>query len=212
MKILNLYAGIGGNRKLWSNDFKVTAVEFDFDTANIYKTFYPNDNVVIGDAHQYLIDHYKNFDFIWSSPPCPTHSRLQTTLVGKGDKAKYPDMKLYQEIIFLQNWFKGLWVVENVVPYYTPLIPGKKVDRHLWWSNFNIVNFTPTKKPNHETATVKQLQDFFNMDLTDFNPKGKNTKLKMLRNMVHPETGLHILNCALNKFKYQTFQSKLSFS
>lgn len=27
MKILNLYAGIGGNRKLWPDDHEITAVE-----------------------------------------------------------------------------------------------------------------------------------------------------------------------------------------
>lgn len=27
MKILNLYAGIGGNRKLWGNEHDITAVE-----------------------------------------------------------------------------------------------------------------------------------------------------------------------------------------
>lgn len=27
MKILNLYAGIGGNRKLWGDDHEVTVVE-----------------------------------------------------------------------------------------------------------------------------------------------------------------------------------------
>ena len=68
LKILNLYCGIGGNRKLWG-DHKVTAIEINEDRAKIYQDFFPNDNVVVGDAHQYLLDHYKEFDFIWSSPP-----------------------------------------------------------------------------------------------------------------------------------------------
>lgn len=29
MKILNLYAGIGGNRKLWGNNNEITAVEIN---------------------------------------------------------------------------------------------------------------------------------------------------------------------------------------
>ena len=45
-------------------------------------------------------------------------------------------MKLYQEIIFLDNWFDGKYVVENVIPYYEPLIPAKKRGRHLYWTNF----------------------------------------------------------------------------
>jgi DNA (cytosine-5)-methyltransferase 1 len=206
MKILNLYAGIGGNRKLWGNDHEITAVEYDKDTAAIYSDFYPKDEIVIGDAHYFLLDNFKDYDFIWASPPCPTHSRLNLTMVGNGWPVKYPDMTLYQEIILLQKWFKGLWVVENVIPYYEPLIPAKKVDRHLWWSNFYINEFKPSKKPNYETASAKDLQDFFDIDLTNYNPSGCNDKRKMLRNMVHPETGLHVLNCALKK--YHKFNEK----
>ena len=200
MKILNLYAGIGGNRKFWGNEHQVTAIEYDEDTAKIYRHLYPNDIVIVADAHQYLLDHHKEFDLIWSSPPCPTHSRLNTSMVGKGAAPKYPDMKLYQEIIFLMQWFKGKFVVENVIPYYEPLIPGRKIDRHLWWANFPITNFTPSKKPQHETATIKMLEDFYGFDLSKFKAQGINNKLKMLRNCVHPETGLHILNCAMNNF------------
>jgi len=73
-KVLNLYAGIGGNRKLWE-DVDVTAVEWDEDIAEVYQENFPNDNVVVDDAHEYLKNNYRDFDFIWSSPPCPTHSR-----------------------------------------------------------------------------------------------------------------------------------------
>jgi DNA (cytosine-5)-methyltransferase 1 len=37
MKILNLYAGIGGNRKLWGNKHNITAVEFNNTIAEKYK-------------------------------------------------------------------------------------------------------------------------------------------------------------------------------
>jgi len=70
IKILNLYAGIGGNRKLWPDqEIEVTAIENNKSIAKIYKDFFPNDTVIVGDAHQYLLEHYKEFDFIWSSPP-----------------------------------------------------------------------------------------------------------------------------------------------
>ena len=49
MKILNLYAGIGGNRKLWEN-VSVTAIEYDAKIAEIYKDLYPNDEVIVTDA------------------------------------------------------------------------------------------------------------------------------------------------------------------
>ena len=41
-------------------------------------------------------------------------------------KPAFPDMKLYEEIIFLEHNFKGKYVVENVIPFYEPLIPAKK--------------------------------------------------------------------------------------
>lgn len=66
LKILNLYAGIGGNRKLWGDDHEVTAVENVQAIADIYAQLFPNDTVIVGDAHQYLLDHHKEFDFIRS--------------------------------------------------------------------------------------------------------------------------------------------------
>jgi DNA (cytosine-5)-methyltransferase 1 len=44
-KILNLYAGLGGNRKKWSGDIKVTAIEFDPDIASFYHDQYPEDDL-----------------------------------------------------------------------------------------------------------------------------------------------------------------------
>lgn len=77
MKILNLYAGVGGNRKLWGDNHEITAVELNPSVASCYKDLYPNDTVIVGDAHQYLLDHYQEFDFIWSSPPCQSHSDIR---------------------------------------------------------------------------------------------------------------------------------------
>ena len=116
---------------------------------------------------------------------------------GHGDYV-FPDMKLYEEILFLKHFYKGKWVVENVIPYYEPLIEATKVDRHLYWSNFKISNFVPAEKPNIEWASIKDLEQIYGFDLSGVQAKGKNDKRKMLRNCVHPETGLHILNCALN--------------
>ena len=48
-KVLNLYAGIGGNRKRW-DDVDVTAVEINDLRAEIYADEFPSDEVVIGDA------------------------------------------------------------------------------------------------------------------------------------------------------------------
>lgn len=198
MKILNLYAGIGGNRKLWGNNHDITAIEYDPAIAKIYKDFYPNDTVLVEDAHEYLLSHYKEFDFIWSSPPCQTHSSFRQNIGVRyrGVKPVYPDMKLYQEILFLQNNFEGKWVVENVKPYYKTLIePTVNLQRHLFWSNFNIKP-TSFEKDKIRTAQIPQLQEQTGFDLAGIKLKNKR---QVLRNCVLPELGLHILNCLENK-------------
>ena len=196
LKVLNLYAGIGGNRKLWE-DVEVTAVEYNEAIATTYQKFHPNDKVVIGDAHQYLLDHYEEFDFIWASPPCPTHSKISINFANaEGErrrKPKYPDMKLYQEIIFLDAFFKGKWVVENVTPYYEPLIPAKKVGRHLFWSNFNIGSVAHKMSDKILRGEQSEKYAIKGFDLT--NEKGFR-KDQVINNCVLPETGLYILDCA----------------
>ncbi len=88
MKVLNLYAGIGGNRKFWT-DCEVTAIEFREDIAKVYKEYFPNDTVVVADAHKYLLDHYKEFDFIWSSPPVLLIQILGAAEYTKGNTRRY---------------------------------------------------------------------------------------------------------------------------
>ena len=61
MKILNLYAGIGGNRKLWGDAHEITAVEYKKEIADIYHDFFPNDKIVVADAHKYLLEHFEEF-------------------------------------------------------------------------------------------------------------------------------------------------------
>jgi DNA (cytosine-5)-methyltransferase 1 len=195
MKILNLYAGIGGNRKLWGDEHEITAVENNESIANVYKLNFPNDKVIIADAHQYLLDHYKEFDFIWSSPPCPTHSKMRKYVTFPQGKIppKYPDMKLYEEILFLMHYFKGKWVVENVNSFYKPLIEPKRICRHFIWSNFEI-------KDNKDIPNTLKIQS----NKRDINFNFGNIKLthrkdQVLHNCVEPELGLHILKCVLNE-------------
>ena len=177
MKVLNLYAGIGGNRKLWT-DVTVTAVELNPEIAAIYQDLFPDDKVIVADAHAYLLNHYKEFDFIWSSPPCPSHSRARFWGYHNS-RPIYPDLTLYQEILLLQTHCKARWVVENVKPYYQPLIPAVSVGRHLFWANFNIGTF------EHESSDIRKLS-------------GTSAKDKLERNQTDPEIGLYILNCARN--------------
>lgn len=184
MKVLNLYAGIGGNRKLWE-DVEVTSVEYEPKIAAQYKELYPNDNLIIGDAHEYLLDHYREFDFIWSSPPCQTHSKTNYFTNEIRKRSRYPDMSLYQEIIFLNQFCKGKFCVENVIGYYDPLIKPIKIGRHYLWSNFNILLI---EQPKGDVGTM----------MKQYVGTGKHAHDKKLvdRNAVNSELGLHVLNTA----------------
>lgn len=202
MRILNLYAGIGGNRKLWGEEHQVTAVEINPEIVKVYQDLFPNDTVVVEDAHQYLLDHYAEFDFIWTSPPCPTHSRARYGLGFCGGKVDgvYPDMRLYQEIIFLKHHFKGKWCVENVQAYYKPLVTPIVLGRHWYWSNFDIEKIPVGRSGITSSITtagntvkkfnVSDWEKKYGYDLSKYKIANKSL---LLRNCVEPEVGLHIL-------------------
>jgi DNA (cytosine-5)-methyltransferase 1 len=217
-KVLNLYACLGGNRYKWDEvakdaniDLEVTAVELDEEAARLYQERFPNDIVIVADAHQYLLDHYKEFDFIWSSPPCPTHSRIQHSMKNVR-KMQYPDMKLYQEIIFLDTFFEGKYCVENVIPYYKPLIPAQERGRHLYWTNFILPNNLNERKNPDLSRTPKvvdALSIYHNYDFRKY--KGKQDTKKMARNLVDYEAGKTILETALNIYKKSDIQQTSIF-
>lgn len=201
MKILNLYACLGGNRYKWSDEHEITAVELDPELARLYKKRFPKDTVIVEDAHEYLLNNYKNFDFIWTSPPCPTHSRARigSAISNKSStKPVYPSMILYEEILFLQYYFKGKYCVENVIPYYEPLIPAQKRGRHLYWCNFLLPSILSNRKgvimanKNANELWYK----FHEIDLNDY--KGSQSKQKICRNLVDFVAGNTILETALN--------------
>jgi DNA (cytosine-5)-methyltransferase 1 len=205
MKILNLYACLGGNRYKWNEvkeDIEVTAVELDIELARLYQDRFPNDKVVIADAHQYLLEHYKEFDFIWSSPPCPSHSKIRITQKSRDTfKAIYPDLKLYEEIIFLDNYFNGKYCVENVTPYYQPLIPAKKRGRHLYWTNFNLPNDLKERKLDGILCTMrgehKKLEVFHDIKVS----ASVGGYRDVLRNLVDYEAGKTIFETMLGIIK-----------
>jgi len=211
-KILNLYACLGGNRYKWDEvakekgiEIEITAVELDPELARLYKERFPNDIVIVADAHQYLLDNFKEFDFIWSSPPCPSHSKVRISQKNRETfKFIYPDMKLYEEIIFLDNFFLGKYVVENVIPYYEPLIPGRIKGRHIYWTNFILPNDLRCRKEGDGLIStgkdeVKKLSAFHEYDFYKY--KGKQPINKIARNLVDYEAGRTILETALGIFK-----------
>jgi DNA (cytosine-5)-methyltransferase 1 len=199
-RVLNLYAGLGGNRRLWTN-VDVTAIENNESIAKFYKDHFPNDNLIITDAHQYLLEHYNEYDFIWSSINCPTHSRARFWSAKPNKKVKpvFPDMKLYEEILFLKHYFNGKWVVENVVPFYTPLIePSVIIGRHCFWSNFHF-NHIDVEEADINRGNKDTWQALHNVDISKYSFTARRDKV--LRNCVNSYLGLHILNCARNGVK-----------
>ena len=221
MKILNLYACLGGNRYKWDEvakeagiEIEVTAVELDEVAATLYQERFTNDKVIVADAHQYLLENFKEFDFIWSSPPCPSHSRARywnSSNYDTATQAVYPDMKLYEEILLLQHYYKsGKFVVENVIPYYEPLIPAQKKGRHLYWTNFTLPNDVNDRgfKIGQAEKELDALCKFHDYNFNNY--KGEQSVIKMARNLVDYEAGRTIFEIALGIVsKKQTNQIEL---
>ena len=201
LKILNLFAGLGGNRKYWDEvarekgiNIEVTAVEFDPEIAKAYTKRYPNDNVIVGDAWDYAAKNYLDFDFIWASPPCQTHSRLNIANNIRNDRTKrLPDFRLYELIVYLKYFCKKAFVVENVVPFYDPLIkPSAEIGRHYFWANFDLFFL---HNSNFRIVTKTKVGDFMDLDLNEFKIKNKR---QAIRNEVDYEIGKKIFERFLN--------------
>lgn len=199
MKILNLYCGIGGNRKLWDSRHEIVAVDSNQEIADLYQSLYPSDLTICDDAHQYLLDHAEKFDFIWSSPPCQSHSKMIRS--GRNRKPRYADMRLYEEILFLQADYDGHWVVENVVPWYRPLVtPSYKLGRHLFWASSYIGYLSGVLSPPgfiklQNAQGKKDLMDWLGIHFEqNIYYDGNHDPTQILRNCVHPEIGLQVFN------------------
>ena len=194
-RVFNGCAGIGGNANLWV-DCQVVAVENEPKIAEIYKKLNPTHTVIIGDAYEYFKIHHEQFDFAWWSPPCQKHSKMMKATRHK--VADYPDFKLYEVIVFCEHFFKGKWVVENVVPYYKPLIePKKRIGRHLFWSNFEITA-EEIKQPKgfiqkSNLQGKKEMMDWLGLQFDEVIYYKKNhCPVQILRNCVHPSLGLAV--------------------
>lgn len=186
----------------------VVAVEIDPFIAAIYQKNFPNDLVIIGDAHQYLLEHFREFDFIWASPPCPTHSKIRKQLAIKKrkdgtifeqNKPEYPNMMLYQEIILLEHWFNGYYCIENVIPYYEPLIDGVKLGRHLFWSNLDLNELRSIRFEKRSGFDSQDaLANFLGYDISEWHNVNKRL---LLRNCVEKDVSQAIYNELLKEMK-----------
>lgn len=192
-------AGLGGNRKHWQ-DVDVTAVEYTEKIANAYKLNHPSDNVIVDDAFNYFQEHFERYDFAWFSPSCQKHSRMVKFTRHKV-RVIPPVTEIYGIIIFLKTWFnEKKWVVENVQPYYEPLIePTAILGRHLFWSNFPIEQFYVQSPPDFinmgNTAGAEQLKEWLGIHYPgNIYYDGNHSPTQVLRNCVHPDLGLHVFN------------------
>ncbi len=113
-------------------------------------------------------------------------------------------MKLYEEIIFLKHWFKGKWVVENVVSYYDPLIPPILSNNHYFWSNF-LFPALPNevrgiKRKNGEDFKREEL---LGIDLSGYKFSTKRVRRMVVNNCCEPQIGKDILYYAINPIELQ---------
>lgn len=170
----------------------------------VYLKRFPNDKVIIGDAYTYLEKNYSEFDFVWASPECHTHTRM---VAFPRHRKQLPDLRLYSIIIFLDRFFDGFYAVENVIPHYKPLItPAALVDRHYIWTNFPL-NDRKFDRPrgNIKDLPKEVLREYLHVDLDLIlaaklkNKRNHDPKRQVLRNCVLPEAGKYILDQVVNQ-------------
>jgi DNA (cytosine-5)-methyltransferase 1 len=119
---------------------------------------------------------------------------------GRNRKPRYPDMRLYEQILLLQNDFKGNWVVENVKPYYQPLIEPRYVGRHAFWSSLDIQPMENEPKfknfiNRQNLSDKKDLMDWLGIHYEkNIYYEGNHCPTQILRNCVHPLVGEHVFN------------------
>lgn len=194
MKILNAYAGIGANTWNWDRtEHEVTHVEKNEEIADCLQDLRPEDKVIIGDAYKFIEKNHDCYDFIWASPPCPTHSSIRKAGAKNGQyREKMPDYKLYSIIEFLDTFYEGDYVVENVAKtWYDPWIKPQKTARHFFWSNFTVPKVETPTQDIHE-GNIEKWQEMFNVDLSSYSFQTVE-KRKVLRNCVNPRIGERIL-------------------
>jgi DNA (cytosine-5)-methyltransferase 1 len=221
MKILNLYAGIGGNtHNIDRSKHDITHVEWNEEIAQANRELHPLDIVVEADAKKFLEMNYKEYDYIWASPPCPSHASIRKAGAKNGQyDALIPDMDLYGVIIFLDEYFEGNWTVENVKPFYNRLDeqekerqealvkiipPAQESSRHLFWSNHEVPSIS-IKASSLNQANNSEMMEWLGIQLDQsFDTVEKR---KILRNCVHPKIGKAILDaCGTKQSTVEAFQ------
>ncbi|MCE7740456.1 MAG: DNA cytosine methyltransferase [Candidatus Heimdallarchaeota archaeon] len=185
-KVLDLFAGVGGTAKgiqtfLQEKNipFQYVAVENDPETIKAHLKLNPDSEIEFRDAYLTSI---KDYDFIWASPPCTSHSQLNMYM-----NRKQPDMRLWSLITRLQQQ-QIPFIVENVEPYYREPIPHTlELGRHRFWSNKPIIPFEVPKMPKDwGWMGIPDWEKFheINTRVTKF-IKDPLKRRQLLRNIVH---------------------------
>jgi len=207
--ICNAFGGVGANTHNWSRDkHDITHIEYNKEIARCNEQLHPEDTVVVEDAIIHLENNWDQYDYIWASPPCPSHSSIRKAGAKKGQyTAKMPDMDLYSVIVFLDEFFQGEFTVENVKPYYkrldkqerekirnrqTVIPPASETSRHLFWSSHEVPEVRlPTQNIHH--GNHSDMTEWLGIpELNDYTFQSVE-KRKVLRNCVHPKIGEAIL-------------------
>jgi DNA (cytosine-5)-methyltransferase 1 len=215
MKVMNAYCGLGGNRAAWPDYVKVTAIDTNEECLRVYADRFPQDEIVLDDAHSYILDHHEEYQdgLLWTSPPCQSHGRMMKA--SRHDTKKYFDASLWQEIVLLQHFHTGKWVVENTRSYYEPLYPAQSVGRHQFWANF-LIRAQDVHMPDDfiflgTVADTQKLKDFHNCQYEGniYMPDGNGGKNhcpgQALRNMVPYQVGLDVFNSAMDDSQQEMF-------
>lgn len=197
--IYNGCAGLGANCYLLGDNYDVTHVEHCEKIASVNKKINPNHKVIVDDAFSYFQEHHKEFSGAWFSPNCQSHTKMVKATRHKVNRI--PDMTgLYGTIIFLEHFFDGPWVVENVIPFYKPLIePTLRVGRHLFWSNVDLFGIEDVKRPNGfinktNRQGADELKKWLGIDFDGYvYYKNNHCPAQVLRNSVHPLIGKQII-------------------
>ena len=74
------------------------------------------------------------------------------------------------------------------------------MERHIFWSNFKIGNFTVDNDLLIKYSGVKHYEEEYGYDLSKYD-FGRYHRRQKLRNCVHPEIGEYIFNCARNIYQ-----------
>jgi DNA (cytosine-5)-methyltransferase 1 len=199
--LYNGCAGFGANTHLLNRkEVDVTHTEMFQDIANVNRLLHPDDEVIVADTFQHFQENHEKYNFAWFSVNCQGHSKMVKATRHNVNKIP-PVTELYGLIIFLTHFYKGDWVVENVVPFYKPLIePTLRVGRHLFWSNKPLFGIEDVKRPTGfiNKATKKgadELKKWLGLEFEWYvYYKGNHCPAQTLRNCVHPKLGVQIFN------------------